>query len=156
MSYIRSSIQKLSLLSICLSLLTLSIVCFTSPLNAESQNQQNAENLKLGISLETKFWNLVQQHNVEKFSEKLAYIFQGLNASGVYTRQQQITGLSEAGLISFQLRNPKATRSHDVLVFSYEFIAVGTGLTSGPSITVWKKYKNSWKIVSHSYVELIP
>lgn len=155
MGYIRSCVQKLSRMSFCLGIFTLSALCSTTTLTAENSNHQNSENLKLGISLETRFWNLVQKQEVEEFSEKLAPIFQGLNVSGVYTRSQQIAGLAQASLISFQIRNPIATRSQDVLVFSYEFVAVGTGLTSGPSITVWKKHEHTWKIVSHSYVPFL-
>lgn len=155
MSYVRPFMQKLCRVSFCVSLFTLSSVSFNATLNAESRHHHKSDALELGIALETRFWNLVENHNVEKFSAKLAHIFQGLNVSGVYTIEEQINGLAQANLVSFEINNPKSHRFSDILVFSYDFVASGTGLTSGPSITVWKKDDNYWKIISHSYVPFV-
>lgn len=106
---------------------------------------------ELGIALETEFWNLVQEHDIPGYSEKLSRIFQGSNSDGIYTREEQIVGLVGAKLESFVLADPVTTRHHDILVFSYNFRASGSNLVSGPSITVWKKSGCHWKIVSHSY-----
>ena len=111
----------------------------------------------LGLTLETRFWTLVQNQKVEKFSKKIAHIFQGLNIQGIYTREEQITGLTGATLTSFEIQNPKGTRSGNTIVFSYEFIiGAGSSLTPGPDISIWKKHGDSWKIVSHSYVPFLP
>lgn len=153
MNCIRPFMQRLYRLSFCASLLILSSLSFNALLMADSHHHhRQTDDLELGIELETKFWTLVQNHEVEKFSKKLTPIFQGLNVSGAYTRDQQIEGLAAATLTNFAIYNPVATRFHDILVFSYDFVAIGNGLTSGPTITIWKKYSHSWKIISHSYV----
>lgn len=139
-------------LGFCASLFVLSALSFNTTLNADDNSCNHSNSLELGIALETNYWNLVQEQNVKKFSNKIAHIFQGLNISGIYTRDQQIDGLTGATLRSFCIKNPIAHRFEDVLVFSYDFIARGSDLTSGPTLTVWRKYENSWKIVSHSYV----
>ncbi len=140
-------------LSFCISLFVLSALNFTT-LHADHHHSQS-DDLELGIALETEYWTLVQNKNVKKFSAKLLPIFQGLNILGVYTREEQISGLAASTLFSFSINNPVSHRSGDTLVFSYDFVAIGSGLTSGPSITVWRKHKHSWKIASHSYVPFV-
>jgi hypothetical protein len=129
-----------------------------SLLNIGSMNQLAAcshcehaqeANLELGVRLETEFWTLVQQKG--DFAEKLSRIFQGLNAKGPYTRENQIVGLQKANLLGFTINNPVVTRHQDTLVITYYLAAVGTGIVSGPDITVWKKHNHEWKIISHSY-----
>ncbi len=119
--------------------------------NSQADESRKSQTTALGLKLESQYWTLVQKKDVKGFSRKIAPIFQGLNAQGAYTRSQQISGLANANLVSFSLDNPVVTRFRDVLVISYNFTAVGTGLTSGPSITVWQIECGCWKIVSHSY-----
>lgn len=137
------------------TLLVLFGFSFNSSLNATYIDRQQSDPLELGVSLETEFWTLVQEHNVKRFSKKLAPIFQGLNISGSYTREQQISGLAGATLTGFAINNPVVTRSGNTLVITYNFVATDSNLTNGPSITIWKKYGCSWKIVSHSYVPFL-
>lgn len=151
----KQKLYKICKLGFCASVFVLSSFSFNASLNANSHDSQYTDALELGIYLESKFWTSVQDQNVKEFSNSLAHIFQGLNISGVYTREQQIEGLTGATLANFTFNNPIATRLHDVLVFSYDFVAIGSDLTSGPSITVWKKHAHCWKIVSHSYVPFI-
>lgn len=145
---------KLCKLGFCMSLFALSTLSFNAPsdINNCHPSDKHLNALELGIKLETHFWKLVQQQKINQFSDELAHIFQGLNIEGIYTRKQQINGLTGATLASFNINNPVAKREGDLLVFSYNFVAHESDLTNGPSLTVWKRYKNSWKIVSHSYV----
>lgn len=115
-----------------------------------------SSDLELGLHLERNFWNAVQKQNIAKLSRKIAQIFQGLRISGIYTREEQITGLTGVTLSTFALNNPIAHCHKDVLVFSYDFVApVESGLTSGPTLSVWNKVGNAWKLVSHSYVPFL-
>lgn len=156
MNLIQSFKQRLySNLGFFVSLFVLSVLSFNMTLSADNHSCNHSNSLELGIALETNYWTLVQEQKVKKFSNKIAHIFQGLNVSGIYTRAQQIDGLTGATLARFRIKNPIAHRFEDVLVFSYDFIATGSDLTSGPTMTVWKKYDLSWKIVSHSYVPFI-
>lgn len=103
------------------------------------------------IELETNFWNLVQDHDVEGFSNKMSHIFQGLGPSGIISRDQQIASLSNANIDVFSLLNVVVTHHHGVIIISYYFSVVGTGVVSGPTISVWKQEKHHWKMISHSY-----
>jgi hypothetical protein len=141
-------------LSCCIGLLTLSSFSYQASLHAECHHCQD-DALKLGIELETNFWNLVKRHEVHKFSKKLAPIFQGLSINGVFTREQQIDSLARITLIGFKIENPRATCSGNVLVFSYDFIADGIGLTNGPTTSVWKKYHHAWRMINHSFVPFV-
>ena len=153
MNFIKSCKRKLvkaCKLGFCVSLFAFSALS----LNIAYANchHPSSDDLELGIELETNYWTQVQEHNVKEFSHLIAPIFQGINISGVYTRDQQIAGLAKSTLASFSINNPIAKRDHDVLVFSYDFVAIESNLTNGPSITVWKKIDCSWKIISHTYV----
>ncbi len=153
--------------SLCISLFILLAVSFYADLSAHhsSHSSDHCHDSKddpsnataLGLALETRFWTFVQNQQVEKFSKKISSIFQGLNIQGIYTREEQIAGLATSTLTSFEILNPKGTRSGDVLVFSYEFIVgVGSDLTPGPELTIWKKHGDSWQMVSQSYVPFLP
>lgn len=131
----------------CLSILNFSF-CTAA---AQVEDHRFQSDLELGVFLETRFWNLVEQHDVPGFSDEISHIFQGLNASGVYSRENQITGLAGVTIDSFAINDPIVTRHCDVLVIGYNFAATGEGIVSGPSISVWKKTERSWKWVSHSY-----
>lgn len=125
-------------------------------LQAEAHPQcRPQEAVKLGVRLETEFWNLVQEQKIRQFSEKLDPIFQGLKISGIYTRKQQIEGLTGATFKKFEILNPIARRCGDDLVISYNFVAKKSNLTSGPTISVWKKTNGEWKIISHSFVPFL-
>lgn len=141
----------------CISLCALSCVSFHNPLNAfcDRHPHESKDPLELALALETNFWTLVQNHEVKKFSKLLASIFQGINISGAFDREEEIAGLATATLSSFSLNNPRATRFRDVLVFTYDFVATDSNLTNGPTISVWKKHDHSWKIVSHSFVPFL-
>lgn len=122
-------------------------------LHATCSTFDHCNALELGLRLETEYWETVQQQEIARLSKKIACIFQGLNISGIYTRQQQITGLTGVRLPFFFIENPVATCCQDTLVFSYDFIApVESGLVSGPTLSIWRKFNCTWKLVSHSYV----
>lgn len=136
----------------CLFILCLSALnCSNKLIAIDIQNRQE-RTLELGIHLETGFWNLVKRQENKRAAKKIALAFQGLNKHGIYDREQQIDGLTGTTLNHFSIKNPVAHRSQNVLVFSYDFVAAGSDLTSGPNITIWKKDGKSWRIVSHSYV----
>lgn len=134
---------------------------------------------KLGKQLETQFWNAVKKQNVNRFSDKLAHIFQGLNLEGVYTREEQIDGLTGAVIVSFEINNGVGHRRGKDLVFSYDLMTVSDDVVSGPNLSIWRFYplkgnerledhsscsesssgnnnhKGVWKMISHSYVPLL-
>lgn len=110
--------------------------------------------LELGIELEGSFWTFVQEQHVERFAHQLSFIFQGNSPTGIYDREDQISGLTGIDLISFSLNRPIATMNieGDTLVFSYLFDSFGGNLVNGPSVSVWhKNILGQWKLVSHSY-----
>jgi hypothetical protein len=152
MNLIKLFKQRACQLIFCIGCLSLSGLSFQTPLLADYHRY---DALELGLALEIEFWTLVQNHEVKKFSRKLAPIFQGLNIERIFSKEEQIEALARSILINFDIRNPKATRSGNVLVFSYNFIAAGTGVTSGPTLSVWKKDDKIWKMVSHSFVPFI-
>ena len=105
-----------------------------------------------GKALVTNFWNQVVQQDVKGYSFLIAKNFQGLNTDGVYNRDDQISGLQGLTVTSFTLENVFVAKYHRTLVISYDFIAEGEGIVSGPSIDVWHDRDGHWKLVSHSYV----
>lgn len=154
---VKQNFFKISKLGLCLTLFSLSSLSFNTDLHAlnveaKAHGHHSEDAVRLGTRLETEFWTLVQDQNIKEFSKKFTKIYQGFNISGAFSRSQQIKGLTGATLSGFTINNPVATRFQDVLVFSYDFVAFDSNLVSGPSVTIWKKYNKTWKIVSHSYV----
>lgn len=157
MNFIRSFKAKSPTTSLlcmyaCAFILCLCVLNFNNTLNAIDVQNRHDRTLELGIRLETEYWNLVKHQENKRAAKKVALTFQGLDIDGVYNRKQQIDGLIGVTLHNFSLRNPVAHRSQNILVFSYDFVAPGSDLTTGPNTTIWKKDNGSWKIVSHSYV----
>lgn len=133
------------------SLFVLFVSCFF--INTSHANESGKPIHKYAIELETHFWNLVKNHNVEEFSEKLSPIFQALGPDGVIPRDQQIISLSNATIDSFFLHNVIVTQHHNTIVISYFFSVAGTGLTAGPTLSVWKKDNHRWRMLSHSFTQ---
>lgn len=108
--------------------------------------------------MEQHFWKAVQNKDIEKFSDKLSHEFQGLNIDGIYDREEQIEGLTQADLISFKMSRIKVTFTPHAYVITYQFDSTGTGLTNGATMSVWARQhyhvdpKLNWKMISHSYV----
>jgi hypothetical protein len=107
---------------------------------------------RLARHLVVHFWEKVKHQDVEGYSKQIACPFLGLNISGHYDRDDQISGLEGLTVSTFEIRNLVAERYDDSLVISYDFYAQGAGITSGPSIDVWQQEGHHWQIVSHSYV----
>ena len=134
----------------------------TSFLNASNHSdsshhdKESQHNLELGLFLEKKFWMSVQKKKIEKTSKMLASAFQSLNPNGIQNKKQQIEQLVAANLLGFGFNHPKATRKGNTLVFSYDLLAIGNGVVSGPQITVWKKLRSGWKIISRSEEPFLP
>lgn len=149
---IKNKISKVTQLALFAGMAAFSNLALSTPVHADFFSHHKDDALILGVELETEFWTLVQEHNVRGFSKKLSKIFQGLNINGAYTRADQISGLSSANLTGFTITNPVATRFKDALVLTYILTATGTGITSGPNISTWKKHEGKWKMISHCYV----
>lgn len=107
---------------------------------------------ELARCLVSTFWHDVVVQDVIAYSNLLSNQFQGLNLSGHYNKENQVTGLMQVTVNSFHLKNLVAAKYHHTLVVSYDFIASGKGIVSGPSIDIWNKIDSEWKLVSHSYV----
>lgn len=117
---------------------------------SDNSNKEFHRNLRLGLALEKKFWMNVQNKNTRKFSKMLASIYQTMTPNGIRNKRQQIRQLEAANLLGFGFNHPRATRKGDTLVFSYDFIAIGNGIVSGPQISVWKKMCSGWKMISRA------
>lgn len=108
---------------------------------------------ELGRKLVTRFWTDVEEQNVKGYSRQMTPNFQGLNIHGIFNRQDQIDGLQNLTVTHFELRNLfAAIYNCDTLVISYDFVAEGEGIVSGPSLDTWCKVRGQWKLVNHSYV----
>ena len=129
-------------------------ICFCGFLSAVqvTANAKNSHSETTGYHLVNSFWTNVMKQDVRAYSNMRASNFQGLNIDGIYSRQDQITGLSNLSVTSFQLNNLTTSRFGKTLVISYNFNATGDGIVSGPSIDVWHKSGKTWKQISHSYV----
>lgn len=107
---------------------------------------------KLGRLLATRYWKDVEKQNVEAYSNKIACTFQGLNVDGIYNRDDQINGLMNLTVTQFKLKNLVVADHRETLVISYDLIAQGEGIVSGPSMDTWQRICNEWQLISHSYV----
>lgn len=115
-------------------------------LNAGS-DRNSLRDLKLALSLTKKFWMSVQQKKHTRTSKMLAKIYQALNPEGVIrTKNQQLKIFQDVDLIGFGFNKPNATRKDGALVFTYDLIAIGEGIRSGPRTMVWKKIRSNRKI----------
>lgn len=142
--------------SFCASVLLLSNVFICQAVQAkECCGTSERSTQKLAKHLVDKFWNDVKRQDVHAYSHLLAARFQGLNTSGHYNKEDQISGLEGLTVTSFKIKNLIASRYGKTLVISYDFLAEGQGIVSGPSTDIWHKKKCQWKLVSHSYVPFL-
>ncbi len=102
------------------------------------------------------FWSAVEHQNTKLYSKLIADCFQGLNIDGHYDKKDQIEGLESLRILRFKIHRLHAVRQGDTLVVSYDFQARGQGVTSGPSIDVWRTHGHYWRLISHSYVPFKP
>lgn len=117
-----------------------------------STGEEEPDTNEIAYRLVNNFWRAVEHQNVQKYSRMLSHCFQGLNISGHYNREDQISGLENLTIDRYRIRDLIASRFGDTLVISYNLYATGEGIVPGPSIDVWHKENCSWKQVSHSYV----
>lgn len=137
----------------CTYILTLGIFCIVSADAREcSQSCQENDSQKIGEELVSQFWQNVEKQDIRAYSKAIACSFQGLNLAGIFDRADQIYGLSHLTVTAFELKNLVQTSQGKNLVVSYDFYALGEGIVSGPSIDVWHKTSQGWKMISHSYV----
>ncbi|MBA3721891.1 MAG: nuclear transport factor 2 family protein [Parachlamydiaceae bacterium] len=141
------------LIYILLGLLTISQASHANDCSHDRNPEKSLQ--KFARELVTEFWTDVQNKDVKAFSKLMALNFQGLNIAGAFTRSEQIAGLSSLNIQSFKIQQLVATRDKNTIVITYDFIAIGDA-TNGPSIDVWSKTARHWKLVSHSYVPLLP
>jgi hypothetical protein len=144
------------------SLMSLGIFMAGCSLEAQCSGHSNHEknsgccienSQELGEQLVTKFWRDVKYQRVNAYSELIALNFRGLSISGHYNRNDQISGLENLTVSEFQLRRLRVSQFGNTLVISYNLVAEGEGITSGPSLDVWKQRKcGEWRLISHSYV----
>jgi hypothetical protein len=151
-------LYRLFTIGMCTGILTLTGLSMSGTANIlareSSATHCHAFNLQeSALALEARFWKRVQRQDVEGFSKCIASIYQGSGPDGINTRDQFIQGLTNATLPNFTLKNLVAKQSRDLLVISYQFIAPGSNLVSGPTISVWQASNHRWKMISHSYLE---
>src|SRR5262249_33012296 len=115
-------------------------------------NVFNENTEKLAKCLVSEFWLNVVIQDVEAYSNLIAKEFQGLNVSGHFNKEDAVKGLMNLTVDSFILKNLVAARYHHTLVISYDFLAKGHGIVSGPTFDVWHKIGSHWKLISHGYV----
>lgn len=156
MKLIKKYTNKVSL-GLCFGMLTFTGMTLNPFINLQAHEHQ-ASIQQLANELEISFWTSVQNHNAPSLNETIAEIFQGIGAQSffpagsVITRDEELTLLLSSSITSFTIDNLVATKKHDVLVVSYVFEYIGTGLQSGPMINVWKKMNGRWKLVNQSNV----
>lgn len=127
--------------------------CHSSECSSSCCNHNSAD--VLAQQLVESFWRDVQQQNVAAYSKKIATQFQGLNLEGIYDKSQQVQGLSEATLTTFQINHLRAARYGNTLQVAYDFLAEGEGIVSGPSLDTWRKERCGWKLIAHAYVPFL-
>lgn len=149
-------LARVAVKTVALGFCALGTLCFVPSVHA-SEQQQNAEysNHKLANTLVHRFWRDVEEQDVAGYSRQIALRFQGLNISGHYDRDEQIAGLESLTVTKFKIKNLSAAKYEDTLVVSYDFLAKGEGVTSGPCIDVWFHRNGEWKLISHSYVPFL-
>lgn len=146
-------VKKVYNIALAASLMAIGLICCSLPIGAaEHCSDANSSADKLGCKLVSHFWSDVQHQDVAGYSRLLAARFQGLNTDGHYDKKEQISGLKDLTVSKFALKHLIAAQYGNTLVVSYDFVAKGQGIVSGPSIDVWQKKSCQWKLVSHSYV----
>ncbi len=155
--YLYSLLQKankICLTGIYTSLFVLGSFCVNQTAQADecANSYSEISTEKLARSLVKHFWNEVKEQNVIGYSHLITNDFQGINVEGIFNKEDQVSGLQSSRVTKFKLKDLIAARHGNTLVISYEFLAEGSGIVSGPSIDIWYKKEGHWKIISHSYV----
>lgn len=155
--FLQSFFQKATsacVTSLYASMLIFGSFCVNQNANANECSDSPFKNStdKLASKLVNHFWDEVQQQNVTGYSHLITTDFQGLNIHGVFNKEDQVSGLQGLTVTKFKIENLVAARYKSSLVISYDFLAEGKGIVSGPSIDIWHKKEGHWKQISHSYV----
>lgn len=137
---------------------TIGMVCITPSLVAfecSTSSSINESDQKLGRKLVNQYWNDVKHQDVQSYANKISKHFHGISIQGIYDKCQQVNGLENLTVTSFRLENLVAVRYCNTLEISYNFHAEGEGIVSGPSIDIWHKKGEKWKLISHTYVPFL-
>ena len=137
------------------SIVTLGACLYSLPAHAHEDSSTSfnvSPREQLIARLVNTFWESVQRQDVRAYSKMLAPKFQGINIYGVYDRAQQIAGLQGLTVKKFKITHVFAAKYNDTLTISYNFTAEGRGIVSGPSIDIWQRINQKWKLISHTYV----
>lgn len=119
-------------------------------------DEDDPDTTRLAQQLESNFWTLVEKQDSKGLNQKISEIFQAQSPSGIIPRKEFIDGLLASTLTAFSMNNLIATRHHNILVITYDFGFNGAGLIGGPTLSVWKKGEQHWKMISHSYFAFPP
>lgn len=130
----------------------LNMLLVFSSIKGHERNHRNDCAELLAKNLVTHFWKDVQRQDIASYSSKVASNFQGLSLAGHDNKASLIAGLSKITLEQLTLKNIKAVKYEKTLVVSYDLLAKGSNVSSGPNIDVWHQCKSQWKLISHSYV----
>lgn len=150
LGFIAQKATRVCTLGLVSSLMALGVVGTSH--NAYAEETFHTPTKQLARKLVTRFWTAVKHQHVNAYSNLLAPQFQGMNISGSFTRNQQISSLKTIRMTHFKISQLVASRHKDTLVVTYNFTAKGKNITSGPSMDIWQRQGSHWKQVSHTYV----
>lgn len=145
-------------------LAAIALLCLST---VEAGNGKKIDPQVLATYLENQFWAAVQNDDRPALFIKISPIFQGGNNFRFVDKFREIDELIDLDLESFDITNLVATRSGDVLVVTYTFSAVESGIAVQHNrMSVWERFricknqssshKHRWRLVAQAVFSDFP
>ena len=108
-----------------------------------------------GEKLVQRLWKDMQESNVDAIKQYTSKNFQSLHWFGAFNRYQELDLIKNLHIVSYELRDIKATQGDNCIVVTYnvlvtESIQESQFTSLAPRLSVWKKVGNEWKWVAHA------
>jgi hypothetical protein len=118
--------------------------------------------VSLGEKLETQMWEDMKHRDYRAIEENIAKEFQSVHSFGALNRDEEIELIKKLYLGTYEISKVQVTESENTIVVTY-LISVKEKIDNqelsakpAPRLSVWKKFDNKWKWISHANLKEIP
>lgn len=130
----------------------IAIFLFSFPAFAQRALNAHAE----GGRLETLWWDMQKNQDIEGLTKIMSPAFQSINSKGAQDLAFNLAIIKSEKLGDYRLSNIKVTQSQDNLIITYQIAVsenyLGKSMSAKPHyrMDVWKKSSTGWQIIAHA------
>lgn len=109
-----------------------------------------------GGRLETLWWDMQKNQDIEGLTKIMSPAFQSINSKGAQDLAFNLAIIKSEKLGDYRLSNIKVTQSQDNLIITYQIAVsenyLGKSMSAKPHyrMDVWKKSSTGWQIIAHA------